>query len=100
MLLADPLVELSQRGDGVVGQGIPVLTLRISGILELPVTPLLGHLNLAIGWQQPHDVPNLRITPLLPLKSWVVPGYSVYLAMCLGLFAQEAERLCEPAARA
>jgi hypothetical protein len=28
MLFADPLIELSQRGDGLVGQGIPVLMLR------------------------------------------------------------------------
>jgi hypothetical protein len=61
-------------------------------MLELPVTPFLGHLNPIIGCQQPHDIPNLHITPLLSLESWVVPRYSVYLAMCFRLFARASER--------
>jgi hypothetical protein len=45
-------------------------------MLELPVAPLLGHLNPAIVRQQPNDIPNLHITitPLLSVESWVVRG--------------------------
>jgi hypothetical protein len=37
-------------------------------MLELPVTPFLGHLHPAIVGQQPNDIPNLHLTPLLSLR--------------------------------
>jgi hypothetical protein len=55
------------------------------GMLELPVAPLLGHLDPAIIRQQPDDIPNLHSRLLLFLGASVVLGCARYLAMLLRL---------------